>query len=244
MRILIEIKTKEIPLNYNYIILSLIKNNLSRENPLLFDSYYKSEEYDFRTKPFTYALKLENYKIDKDNDKVDLQERCMLTISTDDYVLGSVIYNSFINSKDFTYKNEYKLTIGKVIMLKERKIVSNEAVFKTMSPIVVRNRKGEFLKIDDENYEKELNYITNEVLKACTGSGLKENLKFEPVMMKKRVIKEEIAKVSKNINKNIFYITGYEGIFKLTGNLEDLNAIYKLGVGFRRSSGFGCLEIV
>lgn len=242
MRILVEIKTKEIPLNYNYMILSLIKNNLKKENPILFKSFYNGNGYNFRTKPFTYALKLENFKISKE--KVFLQERCMLTISTSDYVLGSVIYNSFINSKEFVYKSQYKLNIGKVAMLKEKNIVSKEVVFKTMSPIAIRNKQGDFLNVNSDDYEKELNYITDEVLKSCRGIGLKEQLKFEPVMMKKRVIKEEITKISKMTNKNIFYITGYEGIFKLSGDKEDLNAIYKLGLGFRRSSGCGCLEIV
>ncbi|POO85228.1 CRISPR-associated endoribonuclease Cas6, partial [Clostridium sp. 3-3] len=176
--------------------------------------------------------------------EVSLDERCILTISTSDYVLGSVIYNSFINSKEFVYKDKYKLNIGKVVSLKEKNIASSEVVFKTMSPIAVRNKNGEFLDVKNNNYEQELNYITNEVLKSCRGTGLKEKLKFEPVMMKKRVIKEKISKVSKTTNKNIFYITGYEGIFKLTGNKDDLNMIYKLGLGFRRSSGCGCLEIV
>lgn len=242
MRILVEIKTKEIPLNYNYMLLSLIKNNLEKENPVLFKSYYEENNYDFRTKPFTYALKLENFKIS--SEKVSLQERCMLTISTSDYVLGSVIYNSFVNLKEFVYKDQYKLNIGKVTMLKEKNITSGEVVFKTMSPIAVKDKNGKFLNINDDKYNQELNYITDEILKSCRGTGLKEQLKFEPVMMKKRVIKEEISKVSKMTNKNIFYITAYEGIFKMSGNKDDLNLIYKLGLGFRRSSGCGCLEIV
>ncbi|MGN2370732.1 CRISPR-associated endoribonuclease Cas6 [Clostridium cagae] len=242
MRLLIEIKTKKIPLNYNYLILSLIKNNLSRENQILFKKLYEDDSYEFRTKPFTFALKLENFKID--NDEVTLEERAILTISTNDYVIGSVFYNSLLNSKEFSYQNKYKLQIGKVNILNEKKINSTEVVFKTLSPVTIKDKYGRFLDIKDSNYGQELNYITNEVLKAQRGIGLMEEIKFEPVLMKKRVIKEKISKVSEKTNKEIFYITAYEGIFKLTGNKEDLNCIYKLGLGFRRSSGLGCLEIV
>lgn len=243
MRIIVELKTIKLPLNYNYLILSLIKNNLSKENPMLFRKIYKkNEDYEFRTKPFTFSVKLENFKVE--NDEVTLEKHALLTISTFDYIIGSVIYNSFLKEKDYEYQNKYKLQIGKVNILKEKNINSNQAVFKTLSPIIIRNKEGEFLKIDDLNYEKELNYIVNNNIKSYRGNGLKEKLKFEPVLMKKRVIKEKISEFTKKTGKDIFYITGYEGIFKLTGDKEDLNLIYKIGVGFRRGSGGGCLEIV
>ncbi|AQS10333.1 CRISPR associated protein Cas6 [Clostridium saccharobutylicum] len=243
MRICIELNTTKIPLNYNYLILSLIKNNLSKENPLLFKKIYeKNEDYEFRTKPFTFSVKLEDFKIT--GDEVKLENHIFLTISTCDYIIGSVIYNSFLKEKIYEYQNKYKLEIGNVNILKEKNINSNQVVFKTLSPIIIRNKAGEFLSIDDSNYEKELNYIVDNNIKSYRGNGLKEELKFQPVLMKKRVIKEKISEFTEKTGKEIFYITGYDGIFKLTGDKEDLNLIYKMGVGFRRSSGGGCLEIV
>jgi CRISPR-associated endoribonuclease Cas6 len=224
-------------------ILSLIKSNLLKENPLLFEKLYKdSENYEFRTKPFTYSVKFENFKI-KD-EEVTLEKHAWLTISTCDFVIGSIIYNSFLKEKVYEYQNKYKLEIGKVNVLKEKNIHSNEVVFKTLSPVILKNRTGEFLKIEDTNYEKELNYITDKVIKSYRGTGLKQEIKFEPVLMKKRVIKEKIAEFTEKTGKEIYYITGYEGIFKLTGDKEDLSLIYKMGIGVRRSSGGGCLEIV
>lgn len=243
MRISIELITNKIPLNYNYLILSLIKSNLSKENPMLFKKVYEeNENYEFRTKPFAFSVKLENFKIE--DDEVTLERHALLTISTCDYIIGSVIYNSFLKEKDYEYQNRYKLQIVKVSVLKEKNINSNQVVFKTLSPIIVKNKLGQFLKTEDLDYEKELNYIANNIIKSYRGNGLKEELKFEPVLMKKRVIKERISEFTEKTGKNIFYITGYEGIFKLTGDKEDLNLIYKMGLGFRRSSGCGCLEIV
>lgn len=243
MRIIIELNTTKLPLNYNYMILSLIKSNLLKENPLLFEKLYKdSQDYEFRTKPFTYSVKFENFKI-KD-EEVELEKHAWLTISTCDFVIGSIIYNSFLKEKAYEYQNKYKLEIGKVNVLKEKNVNSNEVVFKTLSPIILKNRTGEFLKIEDTNYEKELNYITDKVIESYRGTGLKQEIKFEPVLMKKRVIKEKIADFTEKTGKEIYYITGYEGIFKLTGDKEDLSLIYKMGIGVRRSSGGGCLEIV
>ncbi|OOM45183.1 CRISPR associated protein Cas6 [Clostridium beijerinckii] len=243
MRIVIELNTNKIPLNYNYLILSLIKNNLSKENQMLFNKLYEeNNDYEFRTKPFTFSVKFEDFKIE--NEEVLLKKRVLLTISTSDYIIGSVIYNSFLKEKDYEYQNKYRLQIGKVSVLKEKNINSNQVVFKTLSPVIIRNKAGEFLTIDDSNYEKELNYIVDSNIKSYRGNGLKEELKFEPVLMKKRVIKERISEFTEKTGKDIFYITGYKGIFKLTGDKEDLNLIYKMGLGFRRSSGFGCLEIV
>ncbi|MDR3597939.1 CRISPR-associated endoribonuclease Cas6 [Clostridium sp.] len=243
MRICIELNTTRLPLNYNYLILSLIKNNLSKENPMLFQKLYgDNEDYEFRTKPFTFSVKLENFQI-KD-DEVTLERHALLTISTSDYIFGSVIYNCFLKEKSYEYQNKYKLQIGKVSVLKEKNINSNQVVFKTLSPIILKNKLGEFLKIEDLNYEKELNYITDKVIESYRGNGLKQELKFEPVLMKKRVIKEKISEFTEKTGKEIYYITGYEGIFKLTGDKEDLSLIYKMGLGVRRSSGGGCLEIV
>ncbi|MBC2459781.1 CRISPR-associated endoribonuclease Cas6 [Clostridium beijerinckii] len=243
MRIVIELNTNKIPLNYNYLILSLIKNNLSKENEMLFKKMYEeNEDYEFRTKPFTFSVKLEDFRIE--NEEVFLKKRVLLTISSCDYIIGSVIYNSFLKEKDYEYQNKYKLQIGKVSVVKEKNINSNEVVFKTLSPIIVKNKAGEFLKTEDLNYQKELNYIANNIVKSHRGNGLKQELKFEPVLMKKRVIKERISEFTEKTGKSIFYITGYEGIFKLTGDKDDLNIIYKVGLSFRKSAGYGCLDVV
>lgn len=244
MRILVEIITEKIPLNNNrYLTLSLIKNVLEKQSPELFKAMYENDEnYNYRTKPFTYSLKLNDFKIV--GDEFELKGNSTISISTPDPVLGSILYNGFLLTKEYEYNKKYKLSIGRVTLLKEKKVISNEVLFKTLSPLVIKNRRGEFLKIDNENYEKELNYIANKVLESYRGFGLKESLIFQPILMKKRVAKEKIEKFTKETNKDIFYITGYEGVFKLTGNKEDLNLIYNLGLGVRRSSGFGMLQIV
>ena len=39
-------------------------------------------------------------------------------------------------------------------------------------------------------------------------------------------------------------ITGNVGIYQLTGDVHILNLLYQLGIGSRRSQGFGMYEIV
>jgi CRISPR-associated endoribonuclease Cas6 len=62
--------------------------------------------------------------------------------------------------------------------------------------------------------------------------------------MKKVVVKENIRSSAENTDKAIFYVNAYSGIFKLSGDVEDLNYIYQGGIGYRRSQGFGMIDIV
>ncbi|MCC0686255.1 CRISPR-associated endoribonuclease Cas6, partial [Clostridioides sp. ZZV14-6345] len=40
------------------------------------------------------------------------------------------------------------------------------------------------------------------------------------------------------------YINGYKGRFILKGDIDDLNLIYNLGLGFRRAQGFGDVDVL
>lgn len=44
--------------------------------------------------------------------------------------------------------------------------------------------------------------------------------------------------------RQYFYINAYKGEFILRGDKEDLNVIYKMGVGNRRSQAKGMVDIV
>ena len=44
-------------------------------------------------------------------------------------------------------------------------IDSEEAIFNALSPICIKSKNGKFLNIEDSEYIKEFNYISNEVLK-------------------------------------------------------------------------------
>ena len=43
---------------------------------------------------------------------------------------------------------------------------------------------------------------------------------------------------------NDFYITGWQGIYELSGKREYLEFLYYVGIGERNSQGFGMFEII
>ncbi|MBL4931898.1 CRISPR-associated endoribonuclease Cas6 [Clostridium paridis] len=243
MRVQITIYTECIPLAYRMMFVSLIKNSLEKSNSSYFNELYNFEDKKSKKiKPFTFSTYLEDYEMGKE--EIKIKGKVNLTISTPDTELFINIYNGLVNISQYTYNNKFKLTIGKIILLKESWINSEKVTFKSLSPIVVKDKDGNFLRVEDERYVNELNYISNLSLKTYRGYGLKRPLEFIPVKYEKVVVKEKISSFTEITKKDVFYITGYKGTFRLSGDKEDLRLLYSLGIGYRRSQGFGNLEVI
>ena len=238
----VDFKTKKIPRYYNALGISIIKESIKASDEEYFKSlYFYDGKNNKASKNFSYSLFIKNYTIDGDdfivNDKVTIY------ISTPDYKFGLNLYNGIMNKKTYKYK-EYELIKMRVDLLKEKKISTDKAIFNTLSPICIKNKEGRFLDIDDEEYIKELNYIADIVLKNYRGYGLKKELSFENISMKKVVVKEPLREFKKVTNRQYQYVNSYKGKFSLSGDIEDLNDIYKLGLGFKRGQAFGNLDVL
>ncbi|EGT5161846.1 CRISPR-associated endoribonuclease Cas6, partial [Clostridioides difficile] len=85
------------------------------------------------------------------------------------------------------------------------------------------------------------NYIANLTLESIRGSGLRKPLEFIPLNFKKRVLKEKIRGFKV---REFYYINAYAGTFFLKGDMEDLNALYKMGIGYRRTENAGMVDIL
>ena len=164
-------------------------------------------------------------------------------ISTPDLELGLHIYNGIINNKTIKYKN-YEITRLRVDLVKESDIYGEEAIFNTLSPVCIKDSSGKFLDFNNENYVKELNYIVDIVLKNYRGYGIKKYIEFENLDLKKVVVKEPFREFQRVTKREYQCVNSYKGRFILRGDNEDLNDIYKLGLGFKRGQGFGNLEVV
>lgn len=148
-----------------------------------------------------------------------------------------------MTSKKCLYK-AYELTRIRIDLSREKKVTEERVLFNALSPICVKSKEGKFLEITDDRYIEELNYITNEVVKNYRGNGLKRKLEFENIGLKKVVVKESLREFKKITGKEYQYINGYKGKFILKGDIDDLNLIYNLGIGFRRAQGFGDVDIL
>ncbi|QEK11017.1 CRISPR-associated endoribonuclease Cas6 [Crassaminicella thermophila] len=243
MRLKCEYKTKEIPVGYNMLLVSLIKEALKKSDENYFNKLYKYDENiaNKRSKNFTFAAYIKNYERAEEIFKVN--DRVILNISSPDLEFMINLYNGLLKLSKFQYKT-FELYKLKIDLIKEKKLATNEVIFKTLSPICIKNKNNYFMKIEDDKYIDELNYIANLVLKNYRGEGLRENLMFMPLDMKKVVVKEEIRGFKSKTNRKYLYVNSYSGTFKMKGNVKDLEDLYALGVGFKRNQGFGMIEVI
>lgn len=242
MRIKCEYKTEKFPLMYQMMIVGLIKESLKQSNKSYYEQLYTyNDKKNKQIKNFTFSVFMNGYKIV--DDIAEIENSITVIISTPDLELGINLYNGLLNTKEFKYKS-FELKKQRISLIKEKAINEGEAAFKTLSPIAIKNRDGRFIDINNEDYEQEINYIIDLTLRTHRGYGLKEPIKFIPVSMKKVVVKEKISSFKEITNKDIMYVNSYSGIFKLVGAREDLEEIYKSGIGYRRSQGFGNIDLI
>ncbi|GIM33281.1 CRISPR-associated endoribonuclease Cas6 [Paraclostridium bifermentans] len=242
MRVKIEFKTDKLPISYNTLFMSVIKEAIRKSSEEYYNNlYYYENKSNKKTKNFTFAVYVKGYDIKNEN--FIIKDKVILNISTPDLELGLNIYNGLINYPKFIYK-DYELKRIRVDLGKEKIIYKEEVIFNALSPICIKSKSGKFLNIEDCEYEKEFNYISNEILKNYRGYGLKKDLSFEDVRLSKVVVKESLREFKNTTGKLYQYVNGYKGRFKLFGDIEDLNDLYKIGVGFKRSQGFGYIDLI
>lgn len=243
MKLSCEYKTEKIPIYYQMLFVSLIKEALKKSYKKYFESLYIYEETkkNKRTKDFCFSVYMKNFS--KEEDIFIIKDKVIFNISSPNYEFMIKLYNGLLNINNFKYK-EFSINKVKINLVNDKEIQNGQQVFNTLSPICVKDKENKYLNIDDSNFDKELNYITNKTLENFRGYGLVEELKFYPMQMKKKVVKEDISTFRENTKKQYYYVNSYAGTFKLKGNVKDLKDIYMLGLGFKRNQGFGMIEVM
>lgn len=238
LKLHIEALDNKIPSSYGEFAVSIEKMIITKYSEEFFHSLYKyGDRSNKRIKDINSAIYVEDFL--KDKDILKAKKFNFYLSSYNEEFFQKLVYGA-LKLRDFSYK-EFRFKVLRVELLEERKINNDYVLLKTMSPLVVRNKLGKFLNIEDEEYEKVLNYIVNIELITIRGYGLAKPLKFIPLNMKKVVLKEKIRDFTV---RQYFYINAYKGEFILRGDKEDLNVIYKMGVGNRRSQAKGMVDIV
>lgn len=246
IRINFTAKDNRFPLSYRMMVTSLIKNSLQKsDNEYFKNIYYYEEKKNKKIKPFTFSVFFKDYSIE--NNIVNLNGHGSILISTCDYNFGINLYNGLLRLKSYNYKRDkdvFEISITKITLENEKKIYQGRVFCKTLSAIHIKDKNNKPISIEDERFNEELNYISNISLDTFRGEGLREEIFFTPVKMKKVVAKEKITDFKKINGKDIIYIQGYSGTFYLEGNIEDLKILIQTGLGFRRSQGFGMFDLI
>lgn len=232
LKLVFRLKSKEIPKDYRRIFMSFIKKSLESYDENVFGEYFRNK--DPILKDYTFSVYFgkcsfeENIKIENEN--------ISMFLSTSSYKTGIHFYNAFINMKykEFPIKNNV-LKLNNIIKLPEKNVYKNEIIIKTLSPIIIREHNKEedrYYYFDEENaidiLKNNIKYQYNKLFKSENGELDIKVLDFK---------KTTILNYNKKIKSNL-------GILKIQGDKKILDFVYKSGIGSKRSSGFGMVDII
>lgn len=247
MRISIDIYARKIPIVYRHRIMALIKESLKISNSEYKSLLYNTRKGPHKPKPFTFYLRLApSWRMVNDSFEFGREARCRLFISTSDYEFLIHLYNGLIAIKTFEMERDNPINIGRCTLLQSKEIYDEEVVFKTLSPILIEDKEERPIipQRHSKNFDTEFCEIHNRILKTIRGSGLKREIEFFPVKIRKAVVKHYISDFERLTGKRYMMLTCFEGIIKLKGDREDLQFLYDNGIGLRTSQGFGMVDIV
>lgn len=239
MRLLVEcsLEAKEdinIPVDYRRKVLSFFKSVLEKNSLELKDRYYKENSL----KDFTFSCYLPIKEI-KDK-RIYLNSNIFkIFFSTSEYNIFFDFYNSFQKNYYDEFKfGDYKLKISSLNLVEEKKISTEEVIFRIISPIIVRDHNKE----NGKNWFYSLNEAEGvKILKRNITSLLKDRFEKDDI--------DELEIIPINIKKVISYyynfkMEGNKGLIKIKAKKEILDYLYKAGFSSNRSAGYGYVDIV
>jgi CRISPR-associated endoribonuclease Cas6 len=266
--------------NYRQYFLSLFKEAFiqsSDDGEEFFQKFYNINT----SKPFTFSVYMPCKKV---GEKLKLDgEYINLFFSTNNYEFLMRLYNGILNiskSKNLFTLGENRIEkISNINLLKEVKIKSDSAFFKTLSPFLIRDLDDgskylvpEFCETNKEfslmkKVSKEKFIEAFKVsLKSLVQNFLndyKENLQTNDSLDSEKNEKDDdeikiffddssifmvpVVHGSKNQKTHEKFTINYpaiKGQIKIEAKPEILQLFYDIGIGARRSEGFGMLEVV
>lgn len=260
----IRLKTKEneikIPSDYRKFISSLIKEAFKKSDKDG-EEFFEKVFAPRTQKPYTFSVvfPIKEYKdkffILKDN-------FFNFNFSSADYEFLIRIYNGLLK-----LRNGFKIFGDNVevesfnLFLKPNYTFKEKVLFKTLSPILIRNPENgdEYLVLEGLLNGKKFKYV-KEVKKENLLDALKKNIESIIEMGLKRnllnndfdknfeinILKLDLSPALHSSNRSNFLITlpAMKGTIEIKGSSVLLKFLYETGIGARRSEGFGMVEVV
>ncbi len=234
------LSNENIPKDKNRIILSFLKHIYESYDKSYYESLYKSEEN--KVKDFTFSLYMKNCKFTREEIIIP-EKKIILNFSTADMKDGILFYNAILANRGKPYNIKgNSLTVCNINMNKEKPITNDYAVYSSMSPIVVREHKGDNKKTwyyslnEEKGKEIFINNLKNQLL---DNFGEERKLDIEE-------IKIEVLERSREVKVKHYGIEVLSNICKIKVEAKPyiLDYLYKAGIGSRKSSGFGMVNLV
>lgn len=244
MRLRCECNIEKIPIAYQMMFISFIKESIKKTDNEYFEKLYKFDKDKANKSPKNFCFSIFMKGFEKQEHEFLIKDKVIFNVSSPDYEFMINLYNGILKLKEFNYKNKYFINKVRIDLVKEKSISNSAVEFNTLSPLCIKDRNNNPIELKDERFQRELNYICNKSLEAYRGYGLVTPIVFTDRGMNKKVVKEDIIAFRENTDKQYYYVNSYAGRFTLQGDINDINDLYKLGIGFKRGQGFGMIEVV
>lgn len=221
------LENTKLPIDYRRSIISFIKLSLSEYSENEFEKYYNQK--DNIIKPYSFSIFFRQPQIN--GQEIILEEkRFEMNMTIENYETAITIYNAFNHQKNKKFSiNQNSWILQNIVLIPEKEIKENKIIIKFQAPLCVRQRKENkdyYYSFENEEFEETLKMNIKEQLKiANVPTEEVDTFKIAPIKAKKVIIK--------------FYEKQIEcstGIFKLEGDIELLNYLYKAGIGSKHSA--------
>lgn len=265
-------KNTVIPNDYRRYLLSLIKETIKNSSNVGADFYKKFYENNNNIqKPFTFSayfpIKKEESESKFDGDFFNFY------FSTNNYEFLMRVYNGLL-AINKSKENDFELFGSKIKDIKnfypipEKRFDKNEVIFKTLSPFLVRSTEnGDYYLYPDnvriqtkdpsknlsqykywknsntfiDDFKKSLSKLVQNELSSENNEKLLEDINVE--LLDAVVVPILHGSANKEHEYSMTF-PGIKGKLKIKTNPEVLKLFYDIGIGARRSEGFGMLEVV
>lgn len=240
-KIILEFKLakNEFPIEYRKTILSFIKKSLSDCNSRkYYDKYFK----DNIQKDYCFSVDLPGPKYK--NGKIELYKDVIKVIfsADDSNKTNLILYSAFIKQKGKVFKleNNNSMKLLSVKVKNSENIVNSRAIFKTAkgSSICVREHNKEknedkYYIYSDPEFREKLDIVLKNELRSIISEKDIEEIVVNPIQCSKCVVKHYENYIDTSI-----------GLFEISAKPYILNYLHNVGIGSRKSAGFGMIELV
>ncbi len=232
------LEKKYLPINYRDIFFDFLKRSLDKYDYGF--SQRLCENVSEAKRPCTFSIMLDDFEIKHDK-LVLYSDIIFIKFSTISNEIGIEFYNAMsqLMNQVMDLGLDNTLRIVNVEILKERNLDSNEATFKTISPVFMKRVPENTLREFEDLQETE--YIN--ILKRDLYEKITESYHF-PKEYIKRDIEDTKIDLLENTSISEENKLVNEIVMRVKARKYILEYIYKSGIGNNTSMGFGMLDIV
>jgi|DewCreStandDraft_2_1066082.scaffolds.fasta_scaffold03470_7 CRISPR-associated endoribonuclease Cas6 len=225
----------KLPVDYRRGFISIIKGAVENHSTTLFSLLFEKRT----VKPYTFSVSFGN-KVKIEGESINFEPPVEFKFSTNRPDILTMVYNYLVGKREFPIYNLI-FKVENINISRPRRIEKDQVVFRTLSPVLIRSHKNERHYLcpecinfnGDSDFKEAIKFNLDEMVKHLSNLNETGSFEFKPVELRKLVVKHMGLK-----------IPGFVGTFSMKASPEILNLINQVGLGSRRSQGFGMVEVI